>query len=144
MIKILINEEEVVSASTLTIKEEMLSTSSTILKNCYPKSWETDKDYVSRYYFPKDYAKCEIYDVDGEDETLIFCGCVKNTGNISLNPRDPHFVDLQILDFKTEKKPDVNKDNKIIIMCGDFNSSAVFNPRHTYKYTHNNTSYSLH
>ena len=101
MIKILINEEEVVSASTLTIKEEMLSTSSTILKNCYPKSWETDKDYVSRYYFPKDYAKCEIYDVDGEDETLIFCGCVKNTGNISLNPRDPHFVDLQILDFKT-------------------------------------------
>ena len=101
MIKILINNEEVVSDSNLQINEEMLSTSSTILKNCYPKSWEDDKDYVSRYYFPKDYSKCETYDVDGEDETLIFCGVVKNTGNISLNPRDPHYVDLQILDFKT-------------------------------------------
>jgi len=101
MIKILINNEEVVSNSNLQIKEEMLSTSSTILKNCYPKSWEDDKDYVSRYYFPKDYSKCEIYDVDGEDETLLFCGVAKNTGKISLNPREPHFVDLQILDFKT-------------------------------------------
>lgn len=230
MIKILINNEEVVCANNLTIKEEMLSTSSTILKNCFPKSWEDDRDYVSRYYFPKDYSKCEIYDVqpgqpgknllninggyekgyydisghfvsdnyscmfnqyipveeityclsadwqmekfyfvlydenktfiksmsandeiekninnvtqhakyirvgykDGIDEisdelneeallmfekggsrtsyepytpsvieNLIFCGVVKNTGNISLNPRDPHYVDLQILDFKT-------------------------------------------
>jgi hypothetical protein len=101
MIKILINNEEVVSDSNLQIEEEMLSTSSTILKNCYPKSWEDDKDYVSRYYFPKDYSKCKIYNVDGEDEELIFCGVVKNTGNISLNPREPHYVDLQILDFKT-------------------------------------------
>ena len=102
MIKILINEEEVVCANNLTIKEEMLTTSSTILKNCYPKSWELDKDYITKYYFPKDYSKCEIYDVDeNNNETLIFCGVVKNTGNISLNPRDPHFVDLQILDFKT-------------------------------------------
>lgn len=101
MIKILINEEEVVCSNNLTINEEMLSTSSTILKNCYPKTWEDDKDYVSRYYFPKDYSKCEIYEVEGLDETLIFCGVVKNTGNISLNPREPHFVDLQILDFKT-------------------------------------------
>lgn len=64
MIKILINEEEVVSNSNLQIKEEMLSTSSTILKNCYPKSWELDKDYTSRYYYPKDYSKCEIYDIE--------------------------------------------------------------------------------
>ena len=230
MIKILINEEEVVCSNNLTITEEMLSTSSVILKNCYPKTWEQDKDYISRYYFPKDYSKCEIYDIqqgeqgknllninggyqkgyydisgqfisdnyscmfnqyipveeityclsadwqmenfyfvlydenktfiksisvsneieksinnatqhakymrvgykDGIDEisnelneeallmfelgstrtdyepytpgvveNLIFCGVVKNTGNISLNPREPHFVDLQILDFKT-------------------------------------------
>ena len=98
MIKIYIDNEEVVSDSTLQIKEEMLSTSSTILKNCYPASWEVDKDYVSRYYFPKDYAKCKIYD---DDNNLIFCGCAKNTGKISLNPRYPHYVDLQILDFKT-------------------------------------------
>ena len=101
MIKILINNEEVVCDSNLQIKEEMLSTSSTILKNCYPKSWEDTKDYTNNFYFPKDYSKCEIYDVNGEDETLIFCGCVKNTGNISLNPREPHYVDLQVLDFKT-------------------------------------------
>jgi hypothetical protein len=101
MIKILINEEEVVCSNNLTITEEMLSTSSVILKNCYPKTWEQDKDYTSRYYFPKDYSKCEIYNVDGGVETLIFCGVVKNTGNISLNPREPHFVDLQVLDFKT-------------------------------------------
>lgn len=100
-LKILINNEEVVCNSNIQINEEMLSTSSTILKNCYPKSWENDKDYTSRYYFPKDYSKCKIYDVNGEDETLIFCGCVKNTGNINLNPRQPHFVDLQVLDFKT-------------------------------------------
>jgi hypothetical protein len=98
MIKIYIDNEEVVSDSTLQIKEEMLSTSSTILKNCYPASWEVDKDYTSRYYFPKDYSKCKIYD---DDNNLIFCGVAKNTGNISLNPREPHYVDLQILDFKT-------------------------------------------
>lgn len=101
MIKILINNEEVVCDSNLQIKEEMLSTSSTILKNCYLKSWEDTKDYTNNFYFPKDYSKCEIYDVNGEDETLIFCGCIKNTGNISLNPREPHYVDLQVLDFKT-------------------------------------------
>jgi hypothetical protein len=100
MIKILINDEEVVSNSNLQIKEEMLSTSSTILKNCYPKSWEENHDYVNNYYFPKDYSKCKIYNVDGENEELIFCGYVKNTGNISLNPREPHYCDLQILDFK--------------------------------------------
>ena len=38
MMKILIDNEEVVSSSNLQIKEEMLSTSSTILKNCYPAS----------------------------------------------------------------------------------------------------------
>lgn len=101
MIKIYINNEEVVSNSNLKITEEMLSTSSVILNNCYPASWEQDKDYTSRYYFPKDYSKCRIYDVNGEEETLIFCGVAKNTGNISLNPREPHFCDLQILDFKT-------------------------------------------
>lgn len=101
MIKIYIDNEEVVSNSNITITEEMLSTSSVILNNCYPASWEQDKDYTSRYYFPKDYAKCKIYDVNGEEETLIFCGVAKNTGNISLNPREPHFCDLQILDFKT-------------------------------------------
>lgn len=69
MIKVLINNEEVVSNHNLEIKEEMLSTSSTILKNCYPKIWENDKDYVSRFYYPKDYSKCKIYNLPRENTT---------------------------------------------------------------------------
>ena len=99
--RILIDNEEVVCDKVIKINEEMLATSSTILKNCYPKSWENDKNYNDRYYFPKDYSKCKILkEVDGNVE-LLFCGAVKNTGNVSLNPRQPHFTDLQILDFKT-------------------------------------------
>lgn len=96
-LKMLINNEEVVCRKDFTITEEMLATSSTILNNCYPKSWENDKNYVSRFYYPKDYSKCKIYKYD----VLVFCGVVKNSGNISLNPRYPHFCSLQILDFKT-------------------------------------------
>lgn len=35
------------------------------------------------------------------NSSLLFCGIVKNSGNISLNPREPHYSTLQILDFKT-------------------------------------------
>lgn len=97
MIKILINDEEVVCDKNFIIQEEMLNTPSVILNNVYPASWEENKNYTSRFYYPPDYAKCLIYD----DEELIFCGVVKNTGNISLNPRYPHYCSLQILDFKT-------------------------------------------
>ena len=57
MLKMYIDNEEVVSKNDFTIKEEMLSASSTILNNTYPKSWEQDKDYISRFYYPKDYSK---------------------------------------------------------------------------------------
>lgn len=97
MIRVLINNEEVVFSQQLQISEEILATSSVILDSCYPKSWEEDRDYVSRFYFPKDYSRCEFYD----NEDLIFAGVVKNTGNISLNPRYPKYCKLQILDFKT-------------------------------------------
>lgn len=95
--KILIDNEEVVSGKDFTITEEILNTPSVILKNVYPKTWENDKDYISRFYYPNDYSKCLIYD---NNENLLFCGVVKNSGKISLNPRYPHFCDLQILDFK--------------------------------------------
>lgn len=97
MIQMFINDEEVVSNKEFTITEEMLATSSTILNNCYPKSWENDQNYTNKFYYPKDYSKCKIL----KDGKLIFCGVVKNSGNISLNPRYPHFCSLQILDFKT-------------------------------------------
>lgn len=81
-LKILINNEEVVCDKQISIDEKMLSTSSTILKNCYPKFWETDKDYVSRFYFPKDYSKCRIsYDeFHPEDQGEIVTGT-----NLSIN-----------------------------------------------------------
>ena len=97
MIRIYIDNEEVVSNKTFEIDEEMLKTSSTILNNCYPASWELDHDYTTRFYYPKDYSKCEIYD----GEKLIFTGVVKNTGNISLNPREPKYCSLQILSYET-------------------------------------------
>ena len=71
MIKILIDNEEVVCNNNISIKEEMLSTSSTILKNCYPASWESDRDYVSRYYFPKDYSKCKIINSETIDFEIL-------------------------------------------------------------------------
>lgn len=95
--KIYINNEEVLCSNEIEITEDMLQTSSTILDNCYPKSWEVNHDYTSNFYFPADYSKCKIY----QGETLIFSGLVKNTGTIELNPREPHYCSLQILDFKT-------------------------------------------
>lgn len=97
MIQVFINNEEVVADKNIAITEEILSTSSTILNNVFPKAWEEDKDYVSRFYYPEDYSKCKIL----KDNNLIFCGVAKNTGNIELNPRKPHYCSLQILDFKT-------------------------------------------
>lgn len=101
MLKIMINNEEVVSSKDIKIKEEMLSTSSTILNNCYPKTWEVDKDYVSRFYYPEDYSKCTIERIENGNTDLIFSGMVKNTSDISLNPYEPKYSSIQILDYKT-------------------------------------------
>lgn len=96
--RVLINNEEVICNKNFTIEQEMLSTPSVILNNVYPASWEETKDYVSNFYYPEDYSKCLIYD---NDDNLIFAGVVENTGEISLNPRYPHYCNLQVLDFKT-------------------------------------------
>jgi hypothetical protein len=113
-IQIYINNEEVVSDKQINIKEEFLATSSTILNNVFPKSWLNDNDTVSRFYFPPDYSDCKIL----KEGNLIFNGIVKNTGNISLNPYEPKFCSLQILDYKTllseGKTLDFVIDNKTI------------------------------
>lgn len=101
MLKIMIGSEEVVSDKNITIKEEMLSASSTILNNCYPKSWELDKDYSSRFYYPEDYSKCTIERIENGNSELIFSGIVKNTADISLNPYEPKYCSIQILSYKT-------------------------------------------
>lgn len=94
---ITIDGTEVVCSNDFTINQEMLNTPSVILNNVYPKTWEIDKDYTSRFYHPEDYSQCLIKD---DNNNLLFCGLVKNSGQISLNPRYPHFSTLQILDYK--------------------------------------------
>lgn len=96
MIKVYINNEEVVCDKSFKIKEELLSTSSTILNNVMPKSWDTNKTYQTLFYLPEDYSKCEIYD----DDTLLFEGVVRNTGNISLNPYGFKALSLEVLGYK--------------------------------------------
>ena len=81
MIKMYINNEEVVSNKEFTISEEMLATPSTILNNCYPALWENTKDYVSKFYFPKDYSKCIIG--DGEFEKGSQRNIIKKVSGIS-------------------------------------------------------------
>ena len=63
MIKVYINNEEVLCDKNIVIKKEMLNTSSTILNNVYPKSWETTHDYTTNYYYPLDYSNCKITDI---------------------------------------------------------------------------------
>lgn len=63
MIQILINNEEVVCDKNLKINEEMLTTSSIILDNVYPKSWESTHDYITNFYYPKDFSLCTINDI---------------------------------------------------------------------------------
>lgn len=96
--KIYIDNTEVVCDKNITITEEMLNTPSVILNNVYPKNWETNQDYITNFYHPDDYSQCRIYD---DNNNLLFCGIVKNSGNVSLNPRHPHFQTLQVLSYKT-------------------------------------------
>ena len=58
--KVYINNEEVLCNRNLVIKNELSKPNSVILNNVYPKSWEQDKDYVSNFYMPKDYAPVRI------------------------------------------------------------------------------------
>ena len=64
MLRMFIDNEEVLSKNDFTIKEEMLNPSSTILNNVYPKLWEETHDYISAFYYPKDYSKLRIEDFE--------------------------------------------------------------------------------
>ena len=116
--------EEVVCSNKIEIVEQLTNTNTIILNNCYPLSWEQDKDYKSRFYLPKDYSLFKlVYDFTnealatedgqdiltedgeqiqtGESEIVIFAGVIKRNKATSLRPDDPHFATLQVLDFKT-------------------------------------------
>lgn len=92
-----INDEEVVCDKEFEIIENIANNNTAVLKNCYPKNWEWSKDYKSLYYFPEDYSKFELY----VGNTLIFYGVVKRSNSMTLNPFQPHFTDLQVIDYKT-------------------------------------------
>lgn len=96
MYKCLINNEEVIVSNNITIKEEFLNTSSVILNNVYPATWEEDKDYVSRFYFPRDYNQVELYN----DDILVFSGILKKSGSLVLNPFQGKFGNFEALDYK--------------------------------------------
>ena len=97
MYKCFINNQEVIVSNKVTIKEEFLNTSSVILNNVYPATWEEDKNYVSRFYFPRDYNQVELYN----DETLVFSGILKKSGSLVLNPFQGKFGSFEALDYKT-------------------------------------------
>ena len=123
MLHLYIANEEVVCDKEISIVEQLKNTNTTILNNCYPLSWEQDKDYVSRYYIPKDYSLFKITKdtasylatesldtlttennnklvVSGTQST-IFIGVVKRSKAMDLKPQMPHYATLQVLDFKT-------------------------------------------
>lgn len=92
-----INDEEVVCDKQFEIIENIANNNTAVLKNCYPRNWEWSKDYKSLYYFPEDYSKFELY----IGNTLAFYGVVKRSNSMTLNPFQPHFTDLQVIDYKT-------------------------------------------
>ena len=119
-----INNEEVVCDKKIDIVKQLNNTNTVILNNCYPLSWEQDKDYVSRFYMPKDYSFFKLIkdyesqnittenDIDiltednqnliiGAMEELIFTGIIKQSKEIDLRPSSPHYATLQVLDMKT-------------------------------------------
>jgi hypothetical protein len=118
-----IDDVEVVCSNEINIVEELTNTNTCVLKNCYPLSWEQNKDYT-QFYFPKDYSLFKlIYDYTdfnlitenglniltesgnklnvGNASAIKFVGVVKRSSSVDLNPNHPHFADLQILDLKT-------------------------------------------
>lgn len=65
---IYIDNEEVLCDKNLIIEEQLATSDAVILNNVFPKTWETDKDYVSRFYMPKDYSSCLITDGTSEND----------------------------------------------------------------------------
>lgn len=60
--QIFIDNVEVLCDKNIKIEQEMLNTPSVILNNVFPKSWDTNKDYTTNFYYPPDYSKCLIYE----------------------------------------------------------------------------------
>ena len=108
MLKMTIDNEEVVSKNNFTIKEEMLSPSSTILNNTYPKTWEDDKNYTSRFYYPKDYAKLDIQ-------------------NFSITPEEAGTT-IQVNGSATLTDVDTTKESRVLSLKGQTSQTGTPTP----------------
>ena len=97
MFQIFINDEEVVCESSFDIEEQLANPSSIVLSKVFPKKWKGTDKLLTDYYFPKDYSRCKILR-NGE---LYFLGIVKNSADMVIDPRKPHYCSLQILDYST-------------------------------------------
>lgn len=103
-IRMFINEEEIVSNKEFTINEEILSSSSTIINNCYPKSWELTRDYTNQFYFPKDYSKFILGKGNykyGTEEFTIFDTPTENSVTYETNV-EKEWNDLQVFGDTTQ------------------------------------------
>ena len=139
MLKMTIDNEEVLSNNDISIKEEILSPSSTILNNVYPKTWEQDKDYVSRFYYPKDYSKLNIQ-------------------NFSVEPEEAGTT-IQVNESATLTDVDTSKESRVLRVLGNTSQETTtgknlfnINATHTgvssttYKYEYTlkpNTQYTI-
>ena len=129
MLKILINNEEVVCDKQLEIKEEMLSTSSCILNNCYPKSWENTKDYTSQYYYPKDYSKCVIHDKNEEiyQNFQILGNCIQDGTPTPDNPIPIETITGDITQIINNKNYTFSLGNIELCKVGNYQDYIYYN-----------------
>lgn len=103
--QIFINDEEVVCNSKMVINKQLSNTNSVILNNVYPKSWENDKDYTSRFYMPKDYSNCKIIDETiNTSTTYDLSNNIRFLNNRSLdNSKVSYYEGMKLVYIKLEK-----------------------------------------
>lgn len=100
MIKMFIGDQEVYCKSEFELSEEMLQTSSITLNNVYPVEWEKNHDYISRFYYPKDYSKFRLLKAKDSTDAKIYGYCRQNGTPSPDNP-------VQIETFTGEQDAEV-------------------------------------
>lgn len=109
MLKIYIDNEEVIANQSFTIQKHMLNTPSVVLNNVCPKSWCENKDYTSLFYHPLDYSKCKIQDEEYHPEDL---GTIVSSENASI----------------TITNADTNKNVELLELDGNTTQSGTPTP----------------
>lgn len=132
MFKITIDNEEVLCDKNFTIQEEMLNTSSVILNNVFPKTWELDKDYVSRFYYPKDYSKCKIFNetIYPTEPGTTQVGTNLTTSDVDLTKMNTIALEGQSYQTTTQTGKNLLNPDKILenkLLANNIGQTATFN-----------------